>query len=70
MIELLVRLQNHVQHLVRDIEEARRTREGRGATSVEYAIMAGVISVGIIASFAYFTTRVATNFNKVPTTWV
>ena len=45
-------------------------RRDHGATSVEYAIMAGVIAVGVIGSFWFFTTKVAVNFNRVPQTWV
>lgn len=45
-------------------------RTCRGATSVEYALIAGVICVGVIGSYAFFTTKVGVTFNKVPTTWV
>lgn len=40
-----------------------------GATSVEYALIIGVLGMGILGSFAYYVKTVGTAFNKVPTTW-
>lgn len=65
MTELVVRFQTWLLAAVRWVP-----RTCRGATSVEYAMIAGVISVGVISSYAFFTTKVGVTFNKVPTTWV
>ena len=43
--------------------------EEDGATSVEYALLAGVLGIGIIGSFTFYVRSVGTAFNKVPTTW-
>jgi Flp pilus assembly pilin Flp len=40
-----------------------------GASSVEYALMAGLIAIGIIGMFTFFVKRVELSFNRVPTTW-
>lgn len=65
MTELVVRFQTWLLAAFRWIP-----RTARGATSVEYALIAGVIAVGVIGSYAFFTTKVGVTFNKVPTTWV
>ena len=65
MTEVVVRLQLWLAAVRQGVP-----RTCRGATSVEYALIAGVISVGVIGSYAFFTTKVGVTFNKVPTTWV
>ena len=40
-----------------------------GATSVEYALIVGVLGVGIMTSFAFYRNSVNTAFNRVPATW-
>lgn len=65
MMEILVRFQIWLAAARKGIP-----RTCRGATSVEYALIAGVICVGVIGSYAFFTTKVGVTFNKVPTTWV
>ena len=50
------------------IREILRDRE-KGATSVEYALMLGVLGIGIIGSFTFYVRSVGTAFNKVPQTW-
>ncbi len=64
MMELVVRFRTWLMALHESIP-----RLCRGATSVEYALVAGVISVGVIGSYAFFTTKVGVTFNKLPSTW-
>jgi Flp pilus assembly pilin Flp len=61
MLRCFVIVENWLRGLAVDDEE--------GATAVEYALMAGIFSVGIIGSFTYFARTVTTEFNKVPQTW-
>ena len=53
--------QNWLQRYLDDHED--------GATSVEYALIIGVLGVGIMGSFAFYVKTVGSAFNKVPTTW-
>ncbi len=46
----------------------RRRIDERGATSVEYALMAMFIAVGIITSVSVFTKRVGNMFNTYSNT--
>ena len=52
-----VRLQN-------TLFELRCRHDERGATSVEYALMLGIIAVGCITSFTYFGRANRTAFNR------
>jgi Flp pilus assembly pilin Flp len=36
-----------------------------GATAVEYALMVGILGLGILGSFAFYVKSVGTAFNKV-----
>ncbi len=51
--------------------DARRSElEERGATAVEYALMVGLIAIGIITSVVFLKNKVATTFNKVGNTMI
>lgn len=41
-----------------------------GATAVEYALMVGLIAIGIITSVVFLKNKVAATFNKVGNTMV
>ena len=58
MLDLFVNLQNFVAGRKADIEE-------RGATAVEYALMVGLIAVGIIVAVSALASKTASTFNKV-----
>jgi pilus assembly protein Flp/PilA len=58
MLELIVNLQNWTTGRKAEIEE-------RGATAVEYALMVGLIAVGIITAVAALRDKVAKTFNNV-----
>ncbi len=58
MLELSVNLQNYISGRKADIEE-------RGATAVEYALMVGLIAVGIITAVAALRDKVSSTFNNV-----
>jgi Flp pilus assembly pilin Flp len=47
----------------------RLAEEERGATAVEYALVASLIVVGIITSVAALESRVGGTFNQVVSTW-
>ena len=61
LLHRFVATENWIRTLLDDGEE--------GATSVEYALMIGVLGLGIIGSFTFYARSVGTAFNKVPTTW-
>lgn len=61
MLELLARVQ--ARYLWRSDDT------DRGATAVEYAIMVGMIALGIVSSVKFFGTSVQKSFNQVPVTW-
>lgn len=44
--------------------EVRRRHEERGATSVEYALMIGIIAVGCITAFTFFGRANRSAFNR------
>ena len=46
------------------VGELRRHQEERGATSVEYGLMLGLIAVGCITAFTYFSRSNAAAFNR------
>ncbi len=58
MLELAVNLQNTVTIRKAEIEE-------RGATAVEYALMVGLIAVGIIGAVVALKDKISGSFNKV-----
>jgi pilus assembly protein Flp/PilA len=60
MLRLTVTTQNWLQHRLEDV----RDRE-TGATAVEYALMVGLIAVGIIGAVAALRNKVASTFNNV-----
>jgi Flp pilus assembly pilin Flp len=62
MLQLFVVAQIYVQQRIDRVRE-------QGATAVEYAIMAGVICVGIIVSFSTYVRTVERTFNEIPETW-
>lgn len=61
MLELLTRIQTWYLW--------RRDDLDRGATAVEYAIMVGMIALGIVTSVKIFGASVQRSFNQVPVTW-
>ena len=58
MTALIVTIRNYVDQRRLEIDE-------RGATAVEYALMVGLIAVGIITAVVALKTKVATTFQKV-----
>jgi pilus assembly protein Flp/PilA len=58
MLELSVNLQNFVAGRKAEIEE-------RGATAVEYALMVGLIAVGIIGAVVALKDKIGSTLNKV-----
>jgi pilus assembly protein Flp/PilA len=60
MLHLYVPTQNWIHFRLAEI----RNRE-TGATAVEYALMVGLIAVGIITAVAALRTKVAKTFNNV-----
>jgi pilus assembly protein Flp/PilA len=58
MLELFVNLQNFVAGRKAEIEE-------RGATAVEYALMVGLIAVGIIGAVVALKDKIGGTLNKV-----
>ena len=58
MLELSVNHQNYISGRKAEIEE-------RGATAVEYALMVGLIAVGIITAVAALRDKVSSTFNNV-----
>jgi Flp pilus assembly pilin Flp len=58
MLELSVNLQNAISGRKAEIDE-------RGATAVEYALMVGLIAVGIITAVAALRDKVSSTFNNV-----
>lgn len=58
MLEMFVNLQTFVAGRRAEIEE-------QGATAVEYALMVGLIAVGIITAVVALKDKVSTTFNKV-----
>ena len=58
MTSLIVKLQTYV-------DQRRQVIDERGATAVEYALMVGLIAVGIITAVVALKTKVATTFQKV-----
>jgi pilus assembly protein Flp/PilA len=58
MLELLVNLQSWIAGRKAEIQE-------RGATAVEYALMVGLIAVGIITAVVVLKNKVASTFNTV-----
>ena len=52
-----VRLQNGVSEL-------RRRHDERGATSVEYGLMLGLIAIGCITAFTFFGRAIRAAFNR------
>jgi pilus assembly protein Flp/PilA len=63
MTAAFVNVQNRIAARRAEIEE-------RGATAVEYALMVGLIAIGIITSVVFLKDKVATTFNKVGNTMV
>ena len=61
MLELLVNLQSWIAGRKAEIQE-------RGATAVEYALMVGLIAVGIITAVVVLKNKVASTFNTVSNT--
>lgn len=61
MIHLVVALQSFVVH-------RRSLMAERGATAVEYALMVGLIAVGIITAVVVLKDKVAATFNTVGNT--
>ena len=61
MLELLVNLQSWIAGRKAEIQE-------RGATAVEYALMVGLIAVGIITADVFLKNKVASTFNTVANT--
>ena len=60
MLKITVATQNWIQLRVEEI----RDRE-TGATAVEYALMVGLIAVGIITAVAALRDKVSSTFNNV-----
>jgi pilus assembly protein Flp/PilA len=60
MLTITVTTQNWIQLRVDEIRE-RET----GATAVEYALMVGLIAVGIITAVAALRDKVSSTFNNV-----
>jgi pilus assembly protein Flp/PilA len=60
MLKITVTTQNWIQLRVEEI----RDRED-GATAVEYALMVGLIAVGIITAVAALRDKVSSTFNNV-----
>jgi pilus assembly protein Flp/PilA len=60
MLKITVTTQNWIQLRVEEI----RDRE-TGATAVEYALMVGLIAVGIITAVAALRDKVSSTFNNV-----
>jgi pilus assembly protein Flp/PilA len=58
MLEMFVNLQSFVAGRRTEIEE-------RGATAVEYALMVGLIAVGIITAVVALKNKVGATFNNV-----
>jgi pilus assembly protein Flp/PilA len=58
MLELFVNLQSFVAGRKAEIEE-------RGATAVEYALMVGLIAVGIIGAVVALKDKIGGTLNKV-----
>lgn len=58
MLEMFVNLQTWITGRRAEIEE-------RGATAVEYALMVGLIAVGIITAVVALKDKVSTTFQKV-----
>lgn len=58
MLELTVNFQNFITSRKAEIEE-------RGATAVEYALMVGLIAVGIITAVSALRDKVSNTFNNV-----
>ncbi len=58
MLEMIVNLQSFVDSRGAEIEE-------QGATAVEYALMVGLIAVGIIAAVITLRDKVSSTFNSV-----
>jgi pilus assembly protein Flp/PilA len=58
MLEMFVNLQSWIAGRRAEIEE-------RGATAVEYALMVGLIAVGIITAVVALKDKVSTTFQKV-----
>ena len=58
MLEMFVNLQTFITGRRAEIEE-------RGATAVEYALMVGLIAVGIITAVVALKDKVSTTFQKV-----
>lgn len=61
MLELFVNLQSWIAGRKAEIQE-------RGATAVEYALMVGLIAVGIITAVVTLKNKVASTFNTVSNT--
>jgi len=61
MLELFVNVQNWIAGRKAEIDE-------RGATAVEYALMVGLIAVGIIGAVVTLKDKVANTFTKVGNT--
>ena len=58
MLELTVNMQNWISGRQAEIEE-------RGATAVEYALMVGLIAVGIIGAVVTLKGKIGDTLNKV-----
>jgi Flp pilus assembly pilin Flp len=50
------------------VSDFRKRIEERGATSIEYALMVGLIAMGIITAVSAFKTKTATMFNTYANT--
>lgn len=61
MLELFVNVQNWIAGRKAEIDE-------RGATAVEYALMVGLIAVGIIGAVVTLKDKVSNTFTKVGNT--
>jgi pilus assembly protein Flp/PilA len=61
MLNSYVNLQSWIAGRKAEIEE-------RGATAVEYALMVGLIAVGIIIAVSALSNKTAATFNKVTAT--
>jgi pilus assembly protein Flp/PilA len=61
MLELFVTSQTWIESRKAEIEE-------RGATAVEYALMVGLIAVGIIGAVVTLKDKIGSTLNKVQTT--
>ncbi len=51
-------------HLQNALFELRRRQEERGATSVEYGLMLGLIAIGCISAFTFFGRANRGAFNR------